>query len=368
MKKKIGPILIVICLIVCLFGCGNKETPKKESEKGETRVIKDAVGREVEIPKEVRSVIPMANGLRMMVYANAMDLVTGVELGEKNPNIVKAYNWVNQERLKNLPVIGEGGGGGYAPYEEEIVKVNPDVIICAYSKEDGENLQEKTGIPVVIINGGTLFEEDYKESLRIVGEVCNREARCKEVIAYIDEVKADLQNRTKEIKEGEKPLVYAGAVSFSGGHGIEGSYKNFPPFKVLNVKDIFEEKEETAKGAIIEKEKILTANPDIIFLDPNNMPLVNEDYKTNKEFYQSLQAVKNNQLYSMLGYNYYYTNVEIALANCYYSGSIIYPEKFKDVDPVEKAKEIFGFMIGSDTYYEELLEIGFGFSKITLGE
>lgn len=275
---------------------------------------------------------------------------------------------MNYDYLKDLPVVGEGGSGGYTPYEEEIVNVNPDVILCGYSQEDAENLQEKTGIPVVIINGGTLFGDDYNESLEIIGEVCNKQERCQEVIDYIKEIKEELNSKTATVADADKPIVYTGAVSFKGGHGIEGTYTNFPPFTTLNAIDIFEDSESTSTGVTIEKEKILAADPDIIFLDPNNLSLINEDYAANQDFYESLKAVQNGELYTMLGYNYYYTNIEIALADCYYAASIIYPDAFSDIDPVEKANAIFKFFLGSDTYYAELSDAGLGFGKLTLGE
>lgn len=370
MKKNITLFILLPVIALLITGCGNQ--PAADETAGEeaaaVRTVTDAAGREVTIPKKVESVVPLANALRMMCYADAVDLAAGVELGETEQNIVKAYNWVNFDKLKNLPVAGEGGSGGYMPYEEEIVKINPDVIICGYSGEDAENLQEKTGIPVVVINGGTLFGEDYNESLKIIGEVCGREERCEQVIDFISGIKEELGTRTAEVKDSDKPLVYAGAISFKGGHGIEGTYANFPPFTILNAKDIFEDSNTAAKGVTIEKEKILAADPDIIFLDPNNLSFVNEDYAANPGLYHSLKAVQNGQLYTMLGYNYYYTNVEIALADCYYAAAVIYPDKFSDIDPVKKAGEIFEFMLGSSTYYQELSDNGLGLGKITLGD
>lgn len=371
MKRKISLLLMLTLLLsMFIFGCTNsssKEDPlSKESTK--TRIVTDAVGRKVEIPETVTSVIPLANALRMMCYAQAVELVAGVELGEKEQTIAKAYNWVNYEEFKDLPSVGEGGSGGYTPYEEEIIEVNPDVIICGYSQEDAESLQEKTGIPVVVINGGTLFGEDYYESLKIIGEVCKKEERCEKVIEFIKGIEKDLNSRTLAISDENKPKVYTGAVSFKGGHGIEGTYTNFPLFTALNVKDIFGDTEAVSEGVTIEKEKILMEDPEIIFLDPNNISIVNKDYEANEDFYNSLTAVKNDKLYTMLGYNYYYTNVEIALADCYYAAAIIYPDEFKDIDPVEKANEIFSFLLESDTYYQELKDAGFGFGKITLGE
>lgn len=371
MKKKIT-LLSIVFLMFTMFavGCSNTVNTEKtlSEEKNGTRIVTDAVGREVELPETVTTVVPLANALRMMCYANALDLVAGVELGETEKNIVKAYNWVNYDTFKELPVVGEGGRGGYTPYEEEIVQLNPDVIICGYSQEDAESLQEKTGIPVVVINGGTLFGDDYDESLKIIGEVCNKEKRCEEVIEFIKGIKEDLNSRTANVIDENKPVVYTGAVSFKGGHGIEGTYIKFPPFTALNAIDIFGDTETSSAGVVVEKEKILTADPDIIFLDPNNISLVNEDYTANKDFYNSLTAVKNNKLFTMLGYNYYYTNVEIALADCYYAGTIIYPNEFSDIDPVDKANEIFSYLLGCDTYYQELADAGLGFNKITLGE
>ncbi len=371
MKRRII-FLLTLTLMLAIFTIGCSDATSLKDNTGEeshaARMITDAAGRNVEIPEKVTSVVPLANALRMMCYADAVDLAAGVERGETEKNIVKAYNWVNYETLKNLPIVGEGGSGGYTPYEEEIVKLNPDVILCGYSKKDAESLQEKTGIPVVVINGGTLFGEDYNESLRIIGEVCGKEKRCEDVINFINGIKEDLNSRTVNIADENKQVVYTGAVSFKGGHGIEGTYINFPPFMVLHAKDIFKDTGSASEGAAIEKEKILTADPDIIFLDPNNLSYVKEDYAANRNFYNSLKAVKNDKLYTMLGYNYYYTNVEIALADCYYAASVIYPEEFSDIDPVENANEIFRFLLGSDTYYSELADAGLGFGKITLGE
>lgn len=371
MKRRLVFLMTVTFMLgIFSIGCGKAAAVKDSSsmESGTVRIVTDVTGRKVEIPEKVTSVVPLANALRMMCYGDALDLAAGVERGETEQNIVKAYNWVNFETLKNLPVVGEGGSGGYTPYEEEIVKLNPDVILCGYSKKDAQSLQEKTHIPVVAIYGGTLFGEDYDESLKIIGEVCGKEKRCEEVIDFIHGIKEDLNSRTADIVAEEKPLVYTGAVSYKGGHGIEGTYTKSPPFMELHVKDIFGDTETASQGVVIEKEKILTKDPDIIFLDPNNLNLVKEDYSKNPDFYHSLKAVNQDKLYTMLGYNYYYTNVEIALADCYYAASIIYPEEFSDIDPVEKANEIFGFLLGSDTYYSELTDAGLGFGKITLEE
>lgn len=368
---KTNKILLILCVIfITLTACGNQSTSEETNtnDANESRIIIDAAGREVTIPDTISSVAPLGNALRMMSYANAVDLVVGVEIAETEQTLLKAYSYVNHEKLYSLPVIGTGGSSGFTAYEEELVKLNPDVIICSYPVEDAENLQEKTGVPVVVIHSGTLFEEDYNESLRIIGEVCHKEERCEEVISYINNTIEDLNNRTIDFPEEEKPTVYVGALSYKGRHGIEGTYLNFPPLTAIHAKDIVSGDETAIKAVNVEKEMILMEDPDILFLDPVSLQLVNEDFAANPAYYEALSAYNNQEIYTIIGYNYYHTNVEIAIADAYYAGTVLYPEAFSDIDPEEKANEIFSFFLGTETYYQDLKNAGFAFGKLTIGE
>ena len=370
LKKKVSLILILIFTLAMTVGCGTMKSTKKEEAKEtpKTRVVVDSLGRKVTIPYTVKKIIPLANALRIMAYADCLNLVAGVEEGEKEKSILKAYNWVNFEQWKELPIVGKGGSGGYTPFIEEIVLLAPDVIICGYTQKDAEELQNKTGIPVVIIEPGNLFGEDYNKSLMVIGDVCNVKDKCEKIVSYINEVKKDLNKRTETISATEKVTSYSGAMNFKGGHGIEGTYVNFPIFRELNVNEIIISEKTEASGVTIEKEKILASDPKTIFLDPGNLKLVKDDFAQNKAYYQSLSAYKTGDIYSLIGYNFYYTNVEIALADSYYVGKTLYPEAFKDINPEKKAAEIFKLFLGSTTYYQEIKEAGYGFGKLSIGE
>lgn len=374
LKRKNGLVLILIGILIMTVGCGTAKETKKDANKDinketpKTRVVEDSLGRKVKIPYTVKKIVPLANALRMMAYADCLDLVAGVEEGEKEKSILKAYNWVNFEQWKDLPIVGKGGSGGYTPFIEEIVLLDPDVIICGYTQKDAEELQNKTGIPVVIIEPGNLFGEDYNKSLMVIGDVCNAKDKCKKIVSYINDVKKDLNKRTGTIPLAEQVTSYSGAMSFKGGHGIEGTYVNFPIFKELHVKEITTNEKTEASGVTIEKEKILASDPKTIFLDPGNLKLVKDDFVQNKAYYQSLSAYKTGDIYSLIGYNFYYTNVEIALADSYYVGKTLYPEAFKDINPEKKAAEIFKLFLGSTTYYQEMKEAGYGFGKLSIGE
>ena len=50
--------------------------------------------------------------------------------------------------------------------------------------------------------------------------------------------------------------------------------------------------------------------------------------------------------------------MEISLVNCYYVGSVLYPEQFSGVDFEAKASEIFGFFLGEPDYLTVLADYG----------
>ena len=43
-------------------------------------------------------------------------------------------------------------------------------------------------------------------------------------------------------------------------------------------------------------------------------------------------------------------NHETSLANAYYVGKVLYPEQFADIDPAEKADEIYEFVVGAPVF------------------
>ncbi|MBR4971718.1 MAG: iron ABC transporter substrate-binding protein, partial [Oscillospiraceae bacterium] len=116
----------------------------------------------------------------------------------------------------------------------------------------------------------------------------------------------------------------------------------------------------------IDLEQVLSWDPDILFLDFNGMALINEDYAKNPDFYNALTAVQEGKVYSQISFRSNASNLETALADAYYAACVIYPEQFADVDPVEKAGEIFEMLLGTNPY-EALKEAGYAFCALTLG-
>ena len=359
MKKIISVLLVaaMLCSMVVL---------SVAAESGSaTRIIVDCMDREVEIPETVESIVCVGVGaLRYSCYVGAADLVVGVEDYEVKPGMSRLYNYVNFDKFKELPVTGTNG----VPFEEEMINVDPQVIVVStYASLDPDELSAKTGIPVVMVPGSdTTLDEKAYVTIRILGELYHMEDRAAELTAYLEDIQQDLDARTASIPEEEKPTVYVGGVSFKGQHGFEGTEAYYGPFELIHANNLANTTDQT--GAFnIDVEQVLAWDPEVIFLDFNGMSLINEDYANNPEFYEALTAVQEGRVYSQISFRSSASNLETALADAYYAACIMFPEQFADVDPVEKAGEIFTMLLGTNPY-EDLKEAGYEFRPIIIGE
>ena len=199
MKQKLIPSILVFTLALSILSAcspsaelavqsseeaGNIEdeapvsaTTDEEAAPSENITIIDLLGREVEVPSDVSRVVAIGPGaLRLYVYASNLDYLVGVEQMETDKVTGKPYMLANPD-LASLPVIGQGGPNN-APDPEKLVSVETQVIFSTYASEvsAADELQKKTGIPVVCLNYGgfgitTIFGENIQKSLVLIGQI-----------------------------------------------------------------------------------------------------------------------------------------------------------------------------------------------------
>jgi len=366
MSKNIVLILGLIGAILTLAlsaGCtGTDVTPTAPSGSSELTVT-DGFGRTVTVPSPPESVVCSGSGgLRYLVYLGGQDLVVGVDSIEKKDQAIEGrpYALAYGSQFKNLPLIGEFRG---KDDPEKILGIGPEVVFktgstgTAYgtSAAEADTLQEKTGIPVVAFPYGSLRNDAEKAEmyggLRVMGEVLGEQDRAEEVIAYIEATITDLEKRTGDIPEAEQKSVYVGGVSSAGAHGIISTEPAYPPFLWVHAKNVAAGM--GAAHADIAKESLVDWNPDYIFIDAGTIQMESDgaigELKTDPAL-QGLSAAKNGRVYGVLPYNFYNVNYETVLADAYFIGKTLYPERFEDVDPTRKANEIFAFFIGKPNF------------------
>ncbi len=365
--KRFISIMLMLAMALCVFaGCGSSDT--SSSTDNATRTFTDGVGRTVEIPSTVEKIVALGNTPRMITYLSLADKAVGIGgMDPTNVTPVTAYAYANKDLWADVPIVGTDAAGATDYYPEQIIAVGPDIILCTYTKELADEIQTKTGIPVVSVTYGTLFGEDFNDSLRILADACGATDRAEELISYTKECLDDLASRTAGISDANKPTVLGAAATFKGMHGIDGVYTNYAVFKAIAANDVTAGLSSTMGALLVDKEQILGWNPMYIFLDSGGVGIVQADYAENTDFYAQLTAVQNGDIYQYPSSTSYYSNNEIPIVNAYYVASLLYPEKFEDIDFEEKANEIFKFFLGADNYLSELEAAGAGYVKVTLG-
>lgn len=364
MKKRTKGIfvLLLFCLSIVLSGCSSQNSQTSSTPL----IITDTLGRQVEIKGTAKTIVAIGPGaMRLCCYFNNPAIFAGVEQMEIDNPTGRPYIYANPT-LATLPVIGPGGPNN-APDPERILTLNPDVIFTTYAADQASanNLQAKTGIPVCVLSYGetSTFDPQVNDSLLLIGKIIGMEERAQELVDLMDQFKNDLDARTRDIPQDKKPTAYVGGLSMKGTHGIQSTQGNYSLFNAVHAGNVVDETGKTG-SLMIDKEQLVKWNPAKIFIDGAGYPSLLEDYKKNRHFYQTLSAVKKGEIYQILPYNFYATNIDTAIADAYYIGKILYPEQFEDVDPEKKADEIYRLLLGKDIYAQMAKDFG-GFKQIS---
>ncbi|MBP2173148.1 ABC transporter substrate-binding protein [Methanococcus voltae] len=390
LKKSLVMVFSVFMVIATVMSCGciggntepsanlnsantnnelNQSKGVETTKNSEFITVTDMAGRTIQVPTKINKIIGLGCSLREIVYLDSEDKVIAIEMRES----VKAksdddkfpcgtelpYLAANPE-LIDLPIAGKAG----ANYNyEAILKMNPDVIFIGNNKDAAEDLQSKLNIPVVVVYTAAIGSEGqnkkYEDSLKLMGKILDKEERANEVLDKMEEYKEDLKSRVS--KATVHPTAYVAGRAYNGAHGITTTDPRWPPFEFLGANNIAYNVSKISEGKEVSKEQVVSWNPEYIFVSEASMNEVTADLV--KPEFQGLNAVKNGKVYKVLPYCWYAFNKDTAIANAYYVGKVLYPEQFADIDPEEKADEIYMFFDGNVAYEEIANRMG-GYGKL----
>ena len=359
-----------LCLVLLVF--------TSSALAQDIRQITDAFGRIVDIPEKVEHIICSGSGcLRLASYLGAQDLVVGVDDVEKRNNQFDArpYAFANPQ-YKDLPVFG-GFRGRDVPEKIISLPTLPQVIFKTYGSAgyDPAKLSQKTGIPVITLEYGDLFQnrQDFYNALTLMGQVLDRQKRAEELISFFNSQIKELERRTRHIPEVRKKSCFVGGIAFKGPHGFKSTEPGYPPFEFIHAKNIARPgpHDKKIRQSNFSKEKILIMDPEVLFLDLSTLQMGEDQgglYELkNDPVYQNLSAVKNAAVFGALPYNSYTQNFGSILADAWFMGKILYPNQFTDIDPEAKADEIYKFLLSKPLF--EQMDAAFKhmtFKQITL--
>jgi iron complex transport system substrate-binding protein len=241
------------------------------------RMIKDEIGRRVNITPAPQRIVSLAPGITETLYA--------LNLDDKIAGVTTFCDWPSAART--IPKIG----GFTNPSIEKIVSLKPDLIIATAdgNRKDTVLQLERLGLPVYVTNPSDT--KGILNSILNVGEITNRE---KDAGILVEKLQKRLNNITVQIHHKRKPRVFfqiglEPVVTAGKGTLINEVIERAGG---INIAD-----NDVARYPRYSAEGIMGASPEIILF----APMVNDkEFTMVKKFwreFEGIPAVKNNKIY-----------------------------------------------------------------------
>jgi iron complex transport system substrate-binding protein len=323
--KRTLCLLMTLCLLITLSilllnGCLVKTNSLVEASTGPgTRMITDLAGREVKLPVVVNKISVVHPIPCQMVWRLAPEKLVSVdkqftERLEFMPNDEK-------KRLLTLPVNGEFHSDMNL---EDLLAVNPQVVITLTKDMNIKSEQEKLGVPVVAASKDTLKE--ISDSWRLIGKVVGNEKEGNDLGDYWDETIKMVTDQTSKINESDKLKVYyaqsdvtstvgsktimASIISLAGGISFMEANPQMQPT-------------DTSEEIKITLEHIYRWNPDVIITKTAK----GRDEVLSSDAWKDIAAVKNKRVYASTKYEM--LDRTQSLMGLLWTTKMLYPDKVK---------------------------------------
>lgn len=305
--------------------------------------VSDMLGREVAVKKTDRIIFVGPGALRVGVYLGLEDRMVGIEQFELSTTNPPPYRKALGDKVKKLPVIG-AGGPGKLPNFEALIDAKPDFIVASFlGAEQMDQITQKTKIPVVAISYGASYGakegkklDEVMRSIKFLGELTGKEARAKELVAFMHS-----EQKALALLRSEPKKLYIGGVAYKGMQGIVSTEADYLPFEMIGQKNgLFD-------GGVghkfVDLEAIVRLNPEWIFLDDYSEAKWSEELKS--PVFTKLDAYKNNRIRKVFGLNNYNTNIENSFIIAYQIASEL---AGKPVDPIRSNQIYKAFYPNTD--------------------
>lgn len=363
MKKFLSAVLTACMLTVLVTGCGSstgtgttsqgdgsqaQNSQAAVDEKG-THKVTDQAGNTVEVPNKITRVvidqIPILSTYMSYFKGSApyivgycgsfKDTITKTVLKDIAPELMKSSDTVYAQSDLNI---------------EEIMKLNPDVILYNANNASHAQILKESGIPSIgFATVGASTDADpidrYQQWLELLEDVFNEDGKMNDFKSAGNAIVADVEKRIATVPQDKRPSAmilwkYSDGVPQVSGNGTFGTFW----LKRLGVKDVVVDE---AKGFTqVNMEQIYRWDSDILFLDgPGLLSLRTADVIENRvqgTDFSTLSAVKNKRVYdTTLGmWNWFTPNPDAPLVYAWLACKT-YPEVFADYPLEQTIKDYY---------------------------
>ena len=360
-KKGKVIILILVILVVAAVATHLFLTPSTVETRG-SKNITDMIGRSLEIPASVDSVVATSPPMTTVLYMIAPEKLKAVN-----------FQWNDEEskfvpsQYANLPVVGGWYGTQDGSYEEFIAS-EPDIIIESIDEGgDGdastvEERQQKFGqIPVVAVNDTTNVEK-VGESITFMGEIVGAQDKASQLNDFNNKYLNMVKERSSKLSDSDKKTVYYA----EGDDGLQTNPSHSAHGQLIDLvggKNVVDSASQgnTTNGIQVSMEQVISWNPDIIITtDPEFYASVYSDSN-----WGQINAVKNKEVYLSPQSPFKWFDRPVGanmIIGVPWTAKVIYPDDYKDIDMLSATKEFYSnfyhFDLSDENAKQILLDSG----------
>jgi iron complex transport system substrate-binding protein len=335
-----------------LPGCSSNKVSYPEGV--ETYIFTDDYGREVEVMKDITTIVGSGPNTQIILCTIAPDMLAGLNASPSTEQ-EKFY----PPEFVDMPTLGQFYGSKASLNIENLIAVNPDIILdIGERKEDGskdmDSIQSQTGIATVYLEA-TL--DNYDEMYEKLGKLLGREEEAAELAEYCRKTSEYADKASAEIPDSDRKTIYFGVSTTGLNSNVNGSVQAGVIDKIgaVNAINIDDEINESDGGNPVNLEMVYAADPDIVVMGPDS------PYDSLKEGSQwsELRAVKEDKYYEAPGAPYSWMSSPPSVNQVLgvrWLGKIVYPEVFTS-DIYSDAREFYSLFYHYDLSDEELEEM-----------
>ena len=368
--KKLATGMLMAGMVISTVGCGatnttseqtttkvEQTTDAEQTATEGTRTITDQVGNEVVLPEKIERVVITSLWPLPSVYTLFQGSAEG--LVGMHPASKAAAEGSMLGKVADLSGVETGFIQDGQINVEELMKLNPDVVLYNGTNTEEYEILQKAGIPAIGFipnaSGDWNAIESVSSWMELLGEIFQKEDRAAQMKQMGNDMLAEVQAKVSDIPEEDKERVlvlyrYSDEQMTVSGNGHFGDFW-IEATGGINVADDVE------GSPAVNMEQIYAWNPDKIFITnfSSAMPedLINNTVDGND--WSSVKAVQDGEVYKIpLGmYRWYPPSSDTPLMLEWFAQKV-YPEKFEDVDMNTEVKEYYNEFYGIELTDEDV--------------
>jgi len=301
-------------------------------------IVLDDAGRSVRIPEPVKSFV--YHGHNSYVYETlralgAADRIVGITDRFVTPG-GNRYSKTYFPELLKITNVGSLDSVNY----EVINNLAPSVVLT-----DALEYYDPTKTPDTVVVALDVNLTNPKEAAMKYGYIFGKVSEAKEYVNWYSDLENKIQERTKNIPESKRPLVYVSSYNVDTTQFQVPAKDSYRAIMVKNAGGKYIGDEIKGKGDTIQNvdaEWVISRNPSVIIFSAANSILgydiqspknvtdaINEFLK--RPAFANVDAVKNKKIY-MVSHPYILCGGASGLIGTLYYAKWLYPDLFADMD------------------------------------